>query len=113
MGNSGVAADDTAVADSNARQNSAKLTNPNVVLDDDGLSLRQRTHSWWDVRTVRVGTTVNAVVVVSNINLTSHENVVTNLDMIDAANMDILAEAHIVANYEARREMLRLPRLAV
>lgn len=98
--------DDTAVTNGDARQDGTKFTNPNVVLNNNGLPYRQGTFRWRHVGTVGVITTIDAVVVVSNINLATHENVVTNLNVVDTADVDVLAKAHIVPDNEAWCEVL-------
>lgn len=106
MGDSGVAADDAAVADGDARQDCGELTNPDIVLDDDGLAGRQRTFCWRHVGAVRMGAAIDAVVVVGDVDLAAHEDVVADLDTVDAADVDVLAEAHVIADDKVRREML-------
>lgn len=106
VGDCGVAADDAAVADGDAGQDCGELTDPDIVLDDDGLADRQRTFCWRHVGAVGMGAAVDAVVVVSDVDLTAHEDVVADLDTVDAADVDVLAEAHVVADDEVRREML-------
>ena len=56
---------------------------------------------------------VDAVVMVGDVNLAAHKDVVANLDMVDAADVDVLAEAHVVADDEVRREMLLVLALTV
>lgn len=102
----GVAADDATVADGDTGQDGAELANPDVVLDDDGLAGRQGTLGWRHVGAVRMGAAIDAVVVVGDVDLAAHEDIVADLDTIDAADVDVLAEAHIVANDEAWREVL-------
>lgn len=106
VGDSGVAADDAAVADGDAGQDGAKFANPDVVLDDDGLAGRQGALGWRHVGAVRMGAAIDAVVVVGDVNLAAHEDVVADLDTVDAADVDVLAEAHVVADDEAWRETL-------
>lgn len=106
VGDGGVAADDAAVADGDAGQDCGELTNPDVVLDDDGLAARQGALGWWHVRAVGMLAAVDAVVVVSDVNLAAHEDVIADLDTVDAADVDVLAEAHIIADDEVRRETL-------
>lgn len=106
MGDGGVAADDAAVADGDAGQDGAKFANPDVVLDDDGLADRQGALDWRHVGAVRMGAAVDAVVVVGDVNLAAHEDIVADLDMVDTADVDVLAEAHVVADDEARRKVL-------
>ena len=59
-----------------------------------------------------MSTAVDAVVVVGDVDLAAHEDVVADLDVMHAADMDVLAEAHVVADDEARGEVLRRPALA-
>lgn len=106
MGDGGVAADDAAVADGDAGQDCAELADPDVVLDDDGLADRQGALDWRHVGAVRMGAAVDAVVVVGDVDLAAHEDIVADLDMVDTANVDVLAEAHVVADDEARRKVL-------
>lgn len=106
VGDGGVAADDAAVADGDAGQDCGELTDPDVVLDDDGLAGRQGTLGWWHVGAVGMCAAIDAVVVVSDVDLAAHEDVVADLDMVDAADVDVLAEAHIVTDDEVRRETL-------
>lgn len=106
VGDGGVAADDAAVADGDAGQDGAKFANPDVVLDDDGLADRQGALDWRHVGAVRMGAAVDAVVVVGDVNLAAHEDIVADLDMVDTADVDVLAEAHVVADDEARRKVL-------
>lgn len=106
MGNGGVAADDAAVAEGDAGQDCAELTDPDVVLDDDGFACRQGALGWWHVGAVGMGAAIDAVVVVGDVDLAAHEDVVANLDTVDAADVDVLAEAHVVADDEVRREVL-------
>ena len=106
VGDGGVAADDAAVADGDAGQDCGELTDPDVVLDDDGLAGRQRTFCWWHVGAVGMGAAIDAVVMVGDVDLAAHEDVVANLDTVDAADMDVLTEAHVIADDEVRREML-------
>lgn len=106
MGDSGVAADDAAVADGDAGQDGAKFANPDVVLDDDGLAGCQGALDWRHVGAVGMGAAIDAVVVVGDVDLAAHEDVVANLDTVDAADVDVLTEAHVIADDEVRREML-------
>lgn len=106
VGDGGVAADDATVADGDAGQDGAELTDPDVDLDDDGFAGRQGTLGWRHVGAVRMGAAIDAVVVVGDVDLAAHEDIVADLDTIDAADVDVLAEAHIVANDEAWREVL-------
>lgn len=106
MGDGGVAADDAAVADGDAGQDGGELTDPDVVFDDDGLAGCQWALDWRHVGAVRMGAAIDAVVVVGDVNLAAHEDVVTDLDTVDAADVDVLAEAHVVADDEAWREVL-------
>lgn len=106
VGDGGVAADDAAVADGDAGQDCAELADPDVVLDDDGLADRQGALDWRHVGAVRMGAAVDAVVVVGDVNLAAHEDIVADLDMVDTADVDVLAEAHVVADDEARRKVL-------
>lgn len=59
-----------------------------------------------------MSTAVDAVVVVGDVDLAAHEDVFADLDVMHAADMDVLAEAHVVADDEARGEVLRRPALA-
>lgn len=102
----GVAADDATVADGDTGQDGAELADPDVVLDDDGFAGRQGTLGWRYVGAVGMGAAIDAVVVVGDVDLAAHEDVVANLDTVDAADVDVLAEAHIVADDEAWRETL-------
>lgn len=102
----GVAADDATVADGDTGQDGAELANPDVILDDDGLAGRQGTLGWRHVGAVGMLTAVDAVVVVGDVDLAAHEDVVANLDTVDAADVDVLTEAHVIADDEVRREML-------
>ena len=113
VGDGGVAADDAAVADGDAGEDRAEFADPDVVLDDDGFALRQGALGRRDVRAVGMGAAVDAVVVVGDVDLAAHEDVVADLDVMHAADMDVLAEAHVVADDEARGEVLRRPALAV
>lgn len=106
VGDGGVAADDAAVADGDAGQDCGELTDPDIVLDDDGLAGRQRTFCWRHVGAVGMGAAVDAVVVVGDVDLAAHEDVVADLDMVDTADVDVLAEAHVIADDEVRRETL-------
>lgn len=106
MGDGGVAADDAAVADGDAGQDSAELADPDVVFNDDGLAGRQRTFCWRHIGAVGLGAAVDAVVVIGDVDLAAHEDVVAYLDTVDAADVDVLAEAHVVADDEAWRETL-------
>lgn len=113
VGDGGVAADDAAVADGDAGQDCAEFANPDVVLDDDGLAGRQGTLGWRHVGAVRMGAAIDAVVVVGDVNLAAHEDVVADLDTVDTADVDVLAEAHVIADDEVRREMLLVPAFTV
>lgn len=113
VGDGGVAADDAAVADGDAGQDCGELTDPDVVLDDDGFACRQGTFCWRHVGAVGMLAAVDAVVVVSDVDLAAHEDVVADLDMVDAADVDVLAEAHVIADDEAWREVLLVPGFAV
>lgn len=113
VGDGGVAADDAAVTDGDAGQDCGELTDPDVVLDDDGFAGRQRTFCWRHVGAVRMLAAVDAVVVVGDVDLAAHEDVVADLDVVDATDVDVLAEAHIVADDEARREVLCVLAVAV
>lgn len=106
MGDGGVAADDAAVADGDAGQDGAEFADPDVVLDDDRLAGRQWALGWRHVGAVGMGAAVDAVVMVGDVNLAAHEDVVADLDTVDAADVDVLAEAHVVADDEAWRETL-------
>lgn len=106
VGDGGVAADDAAVADGDAGQDSAELADPDVVFNDDGLAGRQRTFCWRHIGAVGLGAAVDAVVVIGDVDLAAHEDVVADLDTVDTANVDVLAEAHVIADDEVRREML-------
>ena len=106
VGDGGVAADDAAVADGDAGQDGGEFANPDVVLDDDGLAGRQGTLGWWHVRAVGLGAAVDTVVVVGDVDLAAHEDVVADLDTVDAADVDVLAEAHVRADDEVRRKTL-------
>lgn len=106
VGDSGVAADDAAVADGDAGQDGAKFANPDVVLDDDGLAGCQGALDWRHVGAVGMGAAIDAVVVVGDVDLAAHEDIVADLDMVDTADVDVLAEAHVVADDEARRKVL-------
>lgn len=106
VGDGGVAADDATVADGDTGQDGAELANPDVILDDDGFAGRQGALGWRHVGAVRMGAAIDAVVVVGDVDLAAHEDIVADLDTIDAADVDVLAEAHIVANDEAWREVL-------
>lgn len=109
----GVAADDATVADGDTGQDGAELANPDVILDDDGLAGRQGTLGWRHVGAVGMLTAVDAVVVVGNVDLAAHEDVVADLDTVDTADVDVLAEAHVIADDEVRREVLFVPGFAV
>ena len=50
--------------------------------------------------------TIVTMIVVSDVDFASQENVVADLDVVDAADMDVLAETHIVTDDELRFEML-------
>lgn len=113
VGDGGVAADDAAVADGDAGQDGAEFADPDVILDDDGLAGRQGTLGWRHVGAVGLGAAVDAMVVVGDVDLTAHEDVVANLDTVDAADVDVLAEAHVVADDEVRRKVLFMPGFAV
>lgn len=113
VGDGGVAADDATIADGNAGQDGGELTDPNVVLNDDGLACRQGALGWRHIRAVWLAAAVDAVIVVGDVDLTAHENVVADLDEVDATDVDVLAEAHVVADDELRLEMLRVLALAV
>lgn len=102
----GVAADDAAVADGDAGQDSGELANPDVVFDDDGLAGCQGALDWRHVGAVGMGAAIDAVVVVGDVDLAAHEDIVADLDMVDTADVDVLAEAHVVADDEARRKVL-------
>lgn len=106
VGDGGVAADDAAVADGDAGQDGGELADPDVVLDDDRLAGRQWALGWRHVGAVRMGAAVDAVVMVGDVDLAAHEDVVANLDTVDAADVDVLAEAHVFADDEAWREVL-------
>ena len=113
MGDGGVAADDAAVADGDAGQDGGELADPDVVLDDDGLACRQRALDWRHIGAVWLAAAVDAVVVVGDVDLAAHEDVIADLDAVDAADVDVLAEAHVVADDEVRREVLRVLALTV
>lgn len=113
VGNGGVAADDAAVADGDAGQDGGELTDPDVVFDDDGLAGCQWALDWRHVGAVRMGAAIDAVVVVGDVNLAAHEDVVADLDTVDTADVDVLAEAHVIADDEVRREMLLVPAFTV
>lgn len=113
VGDGGVAADNATVANGDTGQDCGELTDPDIVLDDDGLAGRQRTFCWRHVGAVGLGAAVDAVVVVGDVDLTAHEDVVANLDTVDAADVDVLAEAHVIADDEAWREVLLMPGFAV
>lgn len=113
MGDGGVAADNAAVADGDAGQDGAEFADPDVVLDDDGLAGRQGALDRRHVGAVGMGAAVDAVVVVGDVYLAAHEDVVANLDTVDATDVDVLAEAHVVADDEVRRKMLFMPGFAV
>lgn len=113
VGDSGMAADDAAVADGDAGEDRAEFADPDVVLDDDGFALRQGALGRRDVRAVGMGAAVDAVVVVGNVDLAAHEDVVADLDVMHTADVDVLAKAHVVADNEARCEVLRRLALAV
>ena len=106
VGDSGVAADNAAIADGDAGQDGAEFANPDVVLDDDGLAGRQGTLGWWHVGAVGMGAAIDAVVVVGDVDLAAHEDVVADLDTVDAADVNVLTEAHVVADDEVWREVL-------
>lgn len=106
MGDGGVAADDAAVADGDAGQDGGELANPDVILDDDGLAGRQGALGWRHGRAVGMCATVDAVVVVGDVDFAAHEDVIADLNVVDAADVDVLAEAHVVTDDEARREVL-------
>lgn len=101
-----VAADDATVADGDTGQDGAELANPDVVLDDDGLAGCQGALDWRHVGAVGMGAAIDAVVVVGDVDLAAHEDVVADLDTVDAADVDVLAEAHVVADDEAWHETL-------
>ncbi len=113
VGDGGVAADNAAVADGDTGQDGGELANPDVVLDNDGLACRQRALGWRHIGAVWLAAAVDSVVVVGDVDLTSHEDVIADLDAVDAADVDILAEAHVVADDEVRREVLGVLALAV
>lgn len=109
----GVAADDATVADGDTGQDGAELTDPDVVLDDDGFAGRQGTLGWRYVGAVGMGAAIDAVVMVGDVDFAAHEDVIANLDTVDTADVDVLAEAHIIADDEVRREVLFVPGFAV
>lgn len=113
VGDSGVAADDAAVADGDAGQDGAKFANPDVVLDDDGPAGCQGALDWRHVGAVGMGAAIDAVVVVGDVDLAAHEDVVADLDTVNAADVDVLAEAYVIADDEVRREMLLVPAFTV
>lgn len=113
VGDGGVAADDAAVADGDAGQDGSELADPDVVLDDDGLACRQGALGWRHIGAVGMLAAIDAVVVIGDVDLAAHKDVIADLDAVDAADMDILAEAHVVADDEVRREVLRVLALAV
>lgn len=106
VGDGGVAADDAAVADGDAGQDGGELADPDVVLDDDGLACRQGALGWRHIGAVWLAAAVDAVVVVGDVDLAAHEDVIADLDAVDAADVDILAEAHVRADDEVRRKTL-------
>ena len=108
MSNRSVATDYATVTNSNTGQNGAEFTNPDIILNDDCLACRQRTLDWWNIRTVRMIAAVDTVVMVSNIDFTAHENIVANFYVINATDVNILAETYIVADDETRCKMLYL-----
>lgn len=109
----GVAADDATVADGDTGQDGAELTDPDVVLDDDGFAGRQGTLGWRYVGAVGMGAAIDAVVMVGDVDFAAHEDVIANLDTVDTADVDVLAEAHVIADDEVRREVLFVPGFAV
>lgn len=113
MGDRGMAADDAAIANGDAGQDGGELSDPDVILDDDGFSLRQGALGRGDVRAVGMGAAVDAVVVVGDVDLAAHEDVVADLDVMHTADVDVLAKAHVVADNEARCEVLRRLALTV
>ena len=113
MGDGGVAADNATVANSDTGQDCGELTDPDIVLDDDGFAGRQRTFCWRHIGAVGLGAAVDAVVVVGDVDLAAHEDVVADLDTVNAADVDVLAEAHVIADDEVRREMLLVPAFTV
>lgn len=113
MGDGGVAADDATVANGDTGQDCGKLTDPDIVLDDDGLAGRQGTLGWWHVGAIGLGAAVDAVVVIGDVDLAAHEDVVADFDTVDTADVDVLAEAHVRADDEVRREELLVPGFAV
>lgn len=106
MGDGGVAADNATVANSDTGQDCGELTDPDIVLDDDGFAGRQRTFCWRHIGAVGMGAAIDAVVVVGDVDLATHEDVIADLDTVDTADVDVLAEAHVVADDEVRREVL-------
>ena len=113
MGDGGVAADDATVADGDTGQDGAELANPDVILDDDGFAGRQGALGWRHVGAVRMGAAIDAVVMVGDVDFAAHEDVIANLDTVDTADVDVLAEAHVIADDEVRREVLFVPGFAV
>lgn len=109
----GVAADDATVADGDTGQDGAELTDPDVVLDDDGFAGRQGTLGWRYVGAVGMGAAIDAVVMVGDVDFAAHEDVVADLDTVNAADVDVLAEAYVIADDEVRREMLLVPAFTV
>lgn len=108
MGDGGMAADDGAAADGDAGQDGAEFANPDVVLNFDGFTDGQRTLCRRHVRAVRMTAAVGAVIVVGDVNLAAHQDMTANLDAVNTADMDVLAEAHVVADDKLRRKMLRI-----
>lgn len=106
MRNSGVAANNAAVADGDPRQDCAKLANPDIIFDDDRLTFSQRTFYRRHVRAIGILAAIITVIVVGNVNFATHEDIVTDLNMIDAANMDVFTEAYAIANDKPRLELL-------
>lgn len=103
-----MAADNGAAANGDAGQNSAEFTNPDVILNLDGFTNGQWTLDRRHVRAVRMAAAIVAVVVVGDVDFAAHKDMIANLDAVDAADMDVLAKAHVVTDDELRRKMLGL-----
>lgn len=108
MGDSSVATDNATVANGNTGQDCAELTDPDVILDDDGFACCQSTLNWWNIRTVRMIATIDTMIVIRDVDFAAHEHIIANLDVIDATDMDVFTEAYIIPDNKLRCKVLCL-----
>ena len=89
VGDSDMAADDAAISNGNSWQDGDKLAKPDIGTDNDGFTYLRGTLVRRYLRAVEIVTAIDAVVVVGDVDLAAHEDVIPDFNMIVTTDMYI------------------------